>query len=529
MTDRKPIPRTDLALAALVFLLGMGLYVRTLAPGLLLGDSGEFQVLASTLGIAHNTGYPIYLLVAKLLSWLPFQTVAYKVNLLSALAGALALSEVYLISKLLTGKRLLSLAGPLLLGVNALFWWQAVIAEVYTPAAAFTGGVLLLMILWGKTSQKAYIFAAGVVGGLSLGIHTLVALISPAVLLYMLFKKANRQAWTAALTGGLVGLVIFTVSFFALDAHNDPTGMPANFRVHASAYGLQPEDFDSPLTRIGFIFFSRQWQGQMFSGTAEDVSANFQTYLDRTVSTFGLVFFFAALIGAIGLLSRKVDGQTRWPEGLLLFGSWLGMAFFLLNYRVGDLEVFFIPLFVIVAIWINEGLASLAGGIETFFRAFHVRKQTCAWLGNLIVLGVCVWAALAFKEPVWKSIQQGRISFLDENRMYYPYPVMDPGYPYREAKKIADKVEDNAILFVDWDLLYPVCYVAHVEEQRTGIACYEPLPFGTDGRFPASAVEFVRQNKDTHPIYFSTIPDNIRGLFQFKQVGFSYKLYKLIK
>ena len=268
------------------------------------------------------------------------------------------MSEVYLISKLLTGKRLLSLVAPLLLGVNALFWWQAVIAEVYTPAAAFTGGVLLLVILWGKTSHKAYLFAAGVVGGLSLGIHTLVALLSPAILLYMLFKKANRQAWIAALTGGLVGVLIFTVSFFALDAHNDPTGMPANFRVHASAYGLQPEDFDSPLTRIGFIFFSRQWQGQMFSGTADDVSANFQTYLDRTMSTFGVVFFFIALIGAIGLLSRKVDGQTRWPEGLLLFGSWLGMVFFLLNYRVGDLEVFFIPLFVIVAIWVNEGLAS---------------------------------------------------------------------------------------------------------------------------------------------------------------------------
>jgi hypothetical protein len=108
MAGSKPISKTDFALSAFVFLIGMGLYVRTLAPGVLLGDSGEFQVLASTLGIAHNTGYPIYLLIAKLLSWLPFQTVAYKVNLLSALAGALTLSEVYLISKLLTGKRLLS-------------------------------------------------------------------------------------------------------------------------------------------------------------------------------------------------------------------------------------------------------------------------------------------------------------------------------------------------------------------------------------------------------------------------------------
>ena len=277
----KILSKADLLLAGFVFLAGLGLYVRTLAPGLLLGDSGEFQVLASTLGIAHNTGYPIYLLLGKLLSWLPFQTVAYKVNLLSALAGAVTLAEVYLLGKVLTGKRLLSLAGPIILGINAIFWWQAVIAEVYTPGAAFTGGVLLLVVLWGKTSRPAYLFTAGLVGGLSLGIHTLVALAAPAVLLYLVLRKANRKAWLFALAGGLAGLLIFTLSFFALDAHNDPTGMPANFRVHASAYGLQPQDFDSPLTRIGFIFFSRQWRGQMFSGTADDISSNIETYQTR--------------------------------------------------------------------------------------------------------------------------------------------------------------------------------------------------------------------------------------------------------
>jgi len=522
-----PSLSSDLAFAGVVFLLGMGLYVRTLAPGLLLGDSGEFQALSSTLGIAHNTGYPIYLLLGKLLSWLPFQTVAYKVNLLSALAGAVTLSEVYMIGRLLTGKRLLSLVGPLILGVNAIFWWQAVIAEVYTPGAAFAGGVLLLVILWGKTSQPGYLFAAGLVGGLSLGIHTLVALAAPAVLLYLFLYKANRKAWAAALAGGLAGLLIFAVSFFALDAHNDPTGMPANFRVHASAYGLQPEDFDSPLTRIGFIFFSRQWRGQMFSGTPADVSYNIQTYLDRAVGNFGMLFCFTALIGAIGLLTRKVEKEIRWREGLLLLGSWLGMVYFLANYRVGDLEVFFIPTFVIVAVLMGEGLASLADALAEFFRAFHVNKQVCTALGSLLVLGLCIWAAGPFREAVQKSIQQGRITFLDESRIYYPYPVMDPDYPYREAQKIASKVEDNAILFINWDLLYPVCYVAHVEQNRTGIACYEPMPFGTNGQITTSAIKFIRQNIDQRPIYFSLIPDDLKGLYKFQQVGFTYPLYKL--
>jgi hypothetical protein len=44
------LTRVDFLLAALVFGLALTLYVRTLAPGLLLGDSGEFQTLTYTLG-----------------------------------------------------------------------------------------------------------------------------------------------------------------------------------------------------------------------------------------------------------------------------------------------------------------------------------------------------------------------------------------------------------------------------------------------------------------------------------------------
>ena len=143
------------------------------------------------------------------------------------------------------------------------------------------------------------------------------------------------------------------------------------------------------------------------------------------------------------------------------------------------------------------------------------------------MLGLCIWAAWPFREAVQKSIQQGRLTFLDESHIYYPYPVMDPDYPYREAKKIAGKVEDNAILFIDWSLLYSVCYVAQVEQNRTGIACYEPMPFGTNGRIATSAIKFIRQNIDQRPVYFSLIPDDLKGLYKFKQVGFTYPLYKL--
>ena len=56
--------RRDLGLGVAVAVVALVVYVLTLAPGLLRADSGELQTLAVTLGYAHPTGYPVYLLLA---------------------------------------------------------------------------------------------------------------------------------------------------------------------------------------------------------------------------------------------------------------------------------------------------------------------------------------------------------------------------------------------------------------------------------------------------------------------------------
>ena len=67
------------------------LYLVTLAPGVVGGDAGEHQFSAPLLGIPHATGYPLYLLLGKLWTLLmPFGSMAWRMNLLSAVYGALA-------------------------------------------------------------------------------------------------------------------------------------------------------------------------------------------------------------------------------------------------------------------------------------------------------------------------------------------------------------------------------------------------------------------------------------------------------
>ena len=87
------LTRIDAALTFAAGIAAFALYLRTLAPTVLGFDSGEFQFVVPTLGLAHPTGYPLYLLLGKLFTALPVGDVAYRVNLFSAVAMAVTQSS----------------------------------------------------------------------------------------------------------------------------------------------------------------------------------------------------------------------------------------------------------------------------------------------------------------------------------------------------------------------------------------------------------------------------------------------------
>src|SRR5688572_1692281 len=84
--------------AALVALAALAVYLRTLAPSIVLGDSPELTAAAYLAGVPHPTGYPLYMILGHLFIRLcPLGSVAYRMNLLSALAAAAAVGLVYLL------------------------------------------------------------------------------------------------------------------------------------------------------------------------------------------------------------------------------------------------------------------------------------------------------------------------------------------------------------------------------------------------------------------------------------------------
>src|SRR3569623_1186803 len=87
--------------AALAILVGV-LYVGTLAPTVLpygtpdTLDSPMLQAEVSVLGIGHPTGYPTYMMLTHLFTYLPVGDPAYRTNLASAVYGVAAVLVVYL-------------------------------------------------------------------------------------------------------------------------------------------------------------------------------------------------------------------------------------------------------------------------------------------------------------------------------------------------------------------------------------------------------------------------------------------------
>ncbi|HJQ27732.1 MAG TPA: DUF2723 domain-containing protein, partial [Rubrobacter sp.] len=172
-----------------VFLLVFVLYLRTLAPTVLylddprLLDAVMLQMQVSVLGITHPTGYPTYMMLTHLFTYLPVGDPAYRVSLGSAVYGALAVVAVYAGGFLLSRRVVAAAAGALAFGLGTALWSQAVIAEVYTLNALLVSVTIVVLLLWREYRKDRYLLLSVFLVGLCLTNHLTSGLLLPATLL----------------------------------------------------------------------------------------------------------------------------------------------------------------------------------------------------------------------------------------------------------------------------------------------------------------------------------------------------------
>lgn len=491
--------RIDVILAMLTGTLALALYARTLAPSVLPSDSGEFQVLAYQVGIAHNTGYPVYILLAKLfITLVPVGSIAYRVNFFSAFMGALTVSGVYFSAKLLSRSEWAALVGALALMVSYTLWSQSVIAEVYSPGAAFLAIVWLLVLVWYKTGNKSALFAAGVCGGLGLGVHGNLSIVAPAIGVFLLLNwKRWKELWKPALFGALLGAVMYLVAFFIVDLHAPPANIfNAGYGPARSAWGLSESDVKSPFKRIWFNLSAVQWRGNMFSNPKSDTPQNSRKYIHGLGREFSLLILGLALVGMIFLLIRD------WRVGILFIIALVIHWLFYFNYRVGDQYVFFIPSYMWLAMLASVALGGLAWVVE---RVPSRPAQTV--LNIILMLAILYVGVLPILTPHWKAVQQGKLPFLSDSSY-----VVDSNFnlSYKQVSLVVKDLKPNAIMFQNWDVLFPYWYAADIEQGRTDLRFIEQDPYHKSSGFPASTIDFIRANVGKHPIYLADYQSEVQ-------------------
>ncbi len=74
------------------------------------------------------------------------------------------------------------------------------------------------------------------------------------------------------------------------------------------------------------------------------------------------------------------------------------------------------------------------------------------------------------------------------------------------VKRVVDVVEDDAIVFTDWNRLYSLYYVAHVLEGRTEMDFHQYYPQLDPNADISSLLSYIDSQIDSRPIYFTRYP-----------------------
>ena len=333
--------RSSVLLPVGVAVLLFACYWATLAPTVSGGDSGELAAAVHVMGVAHPTGYPLYLMVGKLFDLLPWGEPAWRLGLFSAVAtaGAGALIAWSLVA--LTGSLAAGLLGGLVAGLNLWVWANANQAEVYGLHALLVCLAIAAFVRWRAQPGYGRLDLVAVAAGLGLAHHRTSVFFTLPLLAWAM-AATRPVCWrrlARSLGWGAAPLLLYLWLPWR-SAHHPPldwgytSGSLANFWEHVS----------------GGAYF--QWYA--FQQPPAEAWAGLRSWLallGKQVTPLGLAL---AVLGAGYLLGRE-----RRPVGVCLLASFALVTAWASLYQVGDQWVFYLAPTLVVAAWCGAGLGAV--------------------------------------------------------------------------------------------------------------------------------------------------------------------------
>ncbi|MFO7841231.1 MAG: DUF2723 domain-containing protein [Fidelibacterota bacterium] len=209
-------------------------YFLTVAPTVSFWDCGEFIACAYTMAVPHPPGAPMFLLIGRIFSMIPFSSdIAYRTNMLSVITSAAAILFLYYTIILLikrfyenSGKKInqfiiyfSAFLGAMAFAFSDTQWFNAVETEVYGLSTLLTAITVWLVLKWdaadthGAHGERYLLFLFYIIG-IGVGVHLLNILAIPfiALIIYFRYSKFHIKSFLGVTAiAGVIYLIIHEI------------------------------------------------------------------------------------------------------------------------------------------------------------------------------------------------------------------------------------------------------------------------------------------------------------------------------
>jgi hypothetical protein len=313
-------------------------------------DGGDLATAVARGSIPHPPGSPTYLLLGELFTRLPWREPAWRLNLMSAVLAAGAAGLTTTATQRLFQKpkskeaeaggnrqeRVLSaVCAGLSLGLAPLFWSQAIITEVYAPAAFFAALVLVLSV------RKGPPWALGLSWGLGLGAHPTLVFLAPLVAQGAWKRERGLLRLTAVGLAALVGWgVLYGPVLLARKGAPSPWG--------------DVSTFDGWWALVS----GEMYRGYLFALPLADLPRRLLAWAGLLARQFTPV---GAVLAGLGLARLW---RVRRPLALASAIALGAVSAYAIGYNTADSLVYLAPMLPLAALWLGAGLARAAGWLS---------------------------------------------------------------------------------------------------------------------------------------------------------------------
>lgn len=446
LTDRKVCFWGFITVLAAV----LALYTLTLAPDLVWQDQGDYQYQTALLNLNRPGDvvrvHPLFIATAHYLARITPWSYAYSANFVSAVFSAIAAANVFVLVYLLGRRIWPGVLASAVLVFGHTFWFVGVQAQSYSMSnAAFTAALALLAAYIIKPRQL-WLYLMGLAFGLGISAHMMSQIAFAIIFIWLAVLWLKKQFAFAGLLKIAAGWVVgAALLWFVMWLEYQRSGDLAA-TVASAIWG--------------------QWGSAVFN------LGRWYVLIAKSVLFFVLNFPTPLVLLAVPGIWYSFKRLEK-PMPAMLAVMTLIYGLFAARYDVRNQNHFFMPMYILVAVYIGLGFGFMFG---------RQNKAAVAVSAVLLLMMVPMYplmAHVAARHEVEFGTRR-HIPYRDVYSYYLMPWQHDQTGARRFAREVFQTVPENSIIVADSTTIPALQYMHYIEGVRADVSIYSFAEFDAE-------------------------------------------------